>query len=252
MSYVIATGAYREDRYNTNVHNDYEIIYYPTGKGTTDINGNKYPVEKGTIVIIPPHVKHGSISHGGLRYISITGNHDRLIRLDTPLIFSDNEKEEGATLAHMILENRYGDAEYVSALCKAYVLFVLKNVKINSQIERAVYKIKREISTNFYDSALNVTDILNASGYAEDYIRASFKKVVGKTPIEFLTEIRINNAKTLIKLYQNSMLLAEVAEHCGFDDYIYFTRKFREILGVSPSEYKLKSLTEEIAKQEKL
>jgi len=238
MNYVIATGAYSKERFNMHQHNDYEIIFYPSGKGITEINGNRFPVEKGTIVIIPPNVMHSSISCDGLRYVSILGNGDHLINLETPMMFTDNEKGEAYSLVHMILANRYGDVEYMNALCLAFVLFVLKNVKINSQIEKAVYKIKRTLSTNFYDSSLCVVDILNDSGYAEDYIRACFKKVVGKTPVEFLTEVRINNAKTLINLYQNSMSLTEIAEHCGFDDYIYFSRKFKANLGVSPLDYK--------------
>ena len=220
------------------MHNDYEIIFYPSGSGTIDIAGNKFPIKKGSIVIMPPNTEHGSISHEGLCYSSIIGNKDGLIRVSSPIILSDNEKGEGASLMQMILENRFGDADYENALCLAYILFVMKNVKISSDIEKTVYKIKRAISTNFYDTTLDVTSILNVSGYAEDYIRSIFRKTLGKTPVEFLNEVRISNAKTLIKLYHNSMSLSEVALSCGFVDYAYFSRKFKMLTGLSPAQYK--------------
>ena len=103
--------------------------------------------------------------------------------------------------------------------------------------------IKRQILSNFYDSNFNVTELLNHSGYAEDYIRANFKKFVGKTPVEYLNELRINHAKTLINVYQNSVPLIDISLNCGFIDYIYFSRKFKQVVGISPIEYKKMILT---------
>ena len=119
---------------------------------------------------------------------------------------------------------------------------ILKNIKFNSDIERAVNSIKNKISTDFHDSNLNVTNILNDSGYAEDYIRAHFKKITSKTPVEFLNEIRIKHAETLIHIYQNSLALSEIAQRCGFEDYIYFSRKFKAVNGLSPQNYQKKLL----------
>ncbi len=144
----------------------------------------------------------------------------------------------------MIFANRYESQEYFDSLCLAFIHFVLKNVKITSPIEKTVKKIKRQMASKFHDSDLNVTELLKQSGYAEDYIRAHFKKIVGKTPIEYLTELRVKHAKALINIYQNSMLLIDVSFNCGFDDYIYFSRKFKQVFGVSPNTYKKSILTE--------
>jgi AraC-like DNA-binding protein len=99
------------------------------------------------------------------------------------------------------------------------------------------------IST-FHDSDFDVTKLLKQSGYAEDYIRAHFKKITGKTPVEYLNELRINHAKTLINIYQNSTPLIDISLNCGFDDYIYFSRKFKQIVGVSPATYKKSILSQ--------
>jgi AraC-like DNA-binding protein len=80
--------------------------------------------------------------------------------------------------------------------------------------------------------------LLQKSGYAEDYIRSHFKKVTGKTPNGFLTDIRIKHATFLIEIYANTLSLQSIAEQCGYLDYVYFSKTFKSILGVSPKEYK--------------
>lgn len=238
MNYATSSGKYRQDRYNMNQHKDYEIIYYCSGSGKLNVGEKFFSVEQGTIVVVPPNTKHGSISLDNLAYISILGNPNGLIHVESPVICKDNERGDGLSLLKIIQANRFGDPEYFNSLCTSFIHLVLKNIKINSPMEKAVNKIKSQISSHLNDSNFNVTALLNQSGYAEDYIRAHFRKIVGKTPVEFLTELRIKEATTLIKLYHNTMSLMEIANSCGFDDYIYFSRKFKSVMGVSPQSYK--------------
>ncbi len=237
MNYKILSGTIRKDYCNIHTHKDYEIIYYPTGTGYNNFEGRLNPVKKNTILIVPPNTPHGSLSYDNLSFISVLVNKDDLIHLDRPTLLTDNEKEEGFHLTEMLLLNRFGNADYLNALCVAYIHFVLKNINFSNPIEKTVNAIKQKISTEFHDSNFNVTDILNDSGYAEDYIRAQFKNFTGKTPVEFLTEARINHACYLIDIYKDSLSLTEIAEKCGYTDYVYFSRKFKQLTGISPKNY---------------
>jgi len=196
------------------------------------------------IVVMPPNTLHGSISYDNLRYIALLIENNELIHIDTPIIFKDNERGDGFSLLQMIFANRYENQEYFNSLCLAFIHFVLKNVKITNPLEKTVSKIKKQILSSFHDSEFNVTELLKQSGYAEDYIRMHFKKIVGKTPIEYLTELRIKHAKTLINIYQNSIPLMDISFDCGFDDYIYFSRTFKQVVGVCPNKYKKLILAE--------
>lgn len=244
MNYISYLGAYSKEKINFHKHKDYELYIYSSGKGKLHIEGQVYDVEQGMIVVMPPNIVHGSISYENLQYIAILGRSDELIHIDAPIIFKDNERGDGFSLLRMIFANRYETKEYFNSLCLTFIHFVLKNIKITNPIEKTVNKVKRQIILKFHDSEFNVTNLLKQSGYAEDYIRAQFKKIVGKTPVEYLTELRIKHAKTLINIYQNSMPLIDIAFNCGFDDYVYFSRKFKKVVGVSPSAYEKSILTE--------
>ncbi len=244
MNCISYIGGYGKETFNFHKHKDYELFIYSSGKGKINIEGNVYDAEQGMVVVMPPNIVHGSISYDNLRYVAILVKSDELMHIDTPIIFKDNERGDGFSLLQMIFANRYESQEYFYSLCFAFIHYVLKNVVITNPLEKTINKIKRQMVSNFHDSDFTVTELLKQSGYAEDYIRLHFKKIVGKTPVEYLTELRINHAKTLINIYQDSLPLINISINCGFDDYVYFSRKFKQVVGVSPNAYKKSILTE--------
>jgi len=65
-----------------------------------------------------------------------------------------------------------------------------------------------------------------------------FKEESSKTIFEYLTYLRIEKAKTLLKDIKLNM--TDVGLQCGFTDLNYFSRIFKKINGHSPSEYRRK------------
>lgn len=218
-------------------HKTYEIIVYMRGTGLFHTEETDIPVSLGKIIIIPPETMHYSISEGELPRIFISGEFNHFFNLTSPTVISDNADREGALLAKMIYNNRYANAEYVGTLISAFAHFLTQRLKMEDELTQVISDIVYEISSRFYDSNINLCELLKKSGYAEDYIRAKFKKITGKTPTEFLTNIRISHACYLIDTYKNTLSLAEIAEKCGYTDYIYFSRKFKHATGSSPREY---------------
>ena len=225
-------------RYPMHAHKNYEIMLYLEGKGYMRTELGDVPFEDGTIVIVPPNIKHGSISKNGFKNISIEGDFKGYWHFDSVKFFGDNEMQEGKTLAQLIYDNRYGNSTYLSSLCTAYTYFLTQRFDIDSTINKCVSNIISEISKSAFDPQINLALVLLKSGYSEDYIRSCFKKITGKTPNEFLTEIRIKHACYLIDIYQDNLSLSEIAEKCGYLDYVYFSKKFKSVMGLSPREYR--------------
>ena len=225
--------------YPVHKHKYYEILLYLSGTGYLKTERANIPFTPGTIMIMPPEIAHGSVSKRGFQNISIGGDFQHLLYTDQPVILHDNDNRDGQTLATLIYHNRYGNSDYLSALSNAYLYFLSQNIGITNPISDAVNKIITAITENAANSSLNLTLLLQESGYAEDYIRSQFKKITGKTPVEFLTQIRIDHACYLMNIYGTSVPLSQIAEQSGYDDYAYFSRKFKQITGVSPRKFLL-------------
>lgn len=71
---------------------------------------------------------------------------------------------------------------------------------------------------------------------SRSYFSKSFKDLIGIPFQDYIREIRISRAMTL--LLQTSKPIADIAEECGFLDHRYFSRQFREKTGMLPSEFR--------------
>ncbi len=223
---------------NPHNHKSYEIIIYTKGRGVFHTDKKQTETTPGKIIIVPPGVTHWcSFIDDELERIYVNGDFSHVFELTEPTVISDNSKSEGLELAKMVYENRFSDSEYLSALINAFTHFLLIRVKIDNEIFSAIKSVAQEITDNFYDCDIDICALLKKSGYSEDYIRAQFKKATGKTPTEFLTETRISHACYLIGAYKNVVPLNVISEKCGYTDYIYFSRRFKKVMGISPRKY---------------
>lgn len=229
---------YKEDEPFIHSHRFCEIITYTSGNGVLFLDGLEYQVKCGDIAIIPAGISHASLSINDLRSIYVTGDLGYGFNFSAPFVITEDLDKEGVCLANLIYNNRYGNKDYLISLCNTYITFIMQNLKIEDGLTQAVREIARKIERSFCDYNVKINEFLKESGYAEDYVRANFKKVTGKTPNEYLTDIRIKHAVKLIEGYANALQLSEIADRCGYDDYIYFSRKFKKTLGVSPQQYK--------------
>lgn len=96
--------------------------------------------------------------------------------------------------------------------------------------------VKTYLQHNFmlYDVSLDsISDILNINS---SYFSVLFKKSVGINFVDYLTELRINAAKDLLK--DPFLTMSEVAGKVGYESANYFTRVFKKHTGSTPTEYR--------------
>ena len=218
-------------------HNTFEVMYYTEGCGEMKTECGDFSFTKGSVVIVPARMLHGSVSENGFCNLSIASDFGNLFCFDRPVAFVDRNGD-GLLLARLIYENRYGEQAYLSSLCQSYAYYLLQQYGDGGESRYLIRTLAERISRSAFDCHINVAKILRESGFAEDYARACFRRETGKTPIQYLTSIRIRHACYLIDVYGDMLSLSQISERCGYTDYIYFSRKFKQICGVSPREYR--------------
>lgn len=224
-------------KYPPHKHLYWELMVYLSGDGFLYTPEKNFPFKPGTMILVPPGTVHGSVSDNGFKNISVGGDFVNPPPCRVPISVQDNINNDGSALAKIIYGNRFSNEMFIESLCSALMCFFAENSNFEDGIYSAVSECVKKINAAAFDVELSLSEILNSRGYAEDYIRAKFKEYVGKTPTAFLTEIRIKRAEFLLEIYGKSLSLQEIMTKCGFLDYAYFSKRFKQICGVSPREY---------------
>ncbi len=91
------------------------------------------------------------------------------------------------------------------------------------------------IEKHYDNPDLNNTVLAQASGISEVYLRKVFNAVFGITPARYITNIRMEKAKTL--LIGGVASISEVAESVGYNNIYHFSKAFKRVTGETPTNY---------------
>ena len=86
-----------------------------------------------------------------------------------------------------------------------------------------------------YEKDISLTKLAEVFHLNASYISYLIKLETGLTYSQYLTELRIGKAKELLKT--TNLSLTEICEAVGFNDYFYFIKKFKKVVGVTPGHY---------------
>lgn len=95
--------------------------------------------------------------------------------------------------------------------------------------------VKKYMDVGFADSDLSLEMIAKEFSYNKNYLSALFKKTYGMGIREYLNMVRINHSCVLME--QNGSSIEDIAYLCGYRDRMYFSKVFKQRIGVTPKEY---------------
>jgi AraC family transcriptional regulator len=87
-----------------------------------------------------------------------------------------------------------------------------------------------------YAGGLSLSDIAAAAHLSPFHLSRIFKKATGVSPHQYLLQVRVNSARSLLAAGAGGRSLAEVAAAVGFADQSHLTRHFKRMLGVTPKQ----------------
>lgn len=102
-------------------------------------------------------------------------------------------------------------------------------------------KIIKLIGEKFNDFELSVNLIADTVSLTPSYIGSIFKKIHKKSIIEYITDIRLEKAKILLR--DESLRISDISIMVGYSDVYYFSKRFKQVYGYSPKQHKYKSST---------
>ncbi|MFF2090908.1 AraC family transcriptional regulator [Paenibacillus sp. NPDC058174] len=93
---------------------------------------------------------------------------------------------------------------------------------------------KKEIDLR-YGEGLSVDELASLSGVSRYHLMRAFKERYGKSIVEYLTEVRLQQAKKL--MLENGLPISDIAERVGFRSEPYFRTVFKKEVGIAPAVY---------------
>lgn len=134
--------------------------------------------------------------------------------------------------------------EFFNTAIKKHLYDII--LKIHKEQQRSYMPSEKEkliqpavdiIRSNYTKNDLTSHDLSSVCHISEPYLRRIFKEIYSVSPKEYMINLRIEHAKTLLSSHHFSV--SEVATLCGYAEPCHFSREFSKHVGCSPKSYKL-------------
>lgn len=250
-------------------HDCWEFVYCRTGTGIISCEGREFPFEADDILFISPYMSHCMYKKGADTCIC-EFIHVNLIKMFDPDIFQDiiefaeqllvpfsippvisgRDHPLLRELIDLILEELKNDAPYLEMSVKGYCMAVMAQLKIirdsasqrekNAGNKNSLYPALLYMN-RCYGEPISISQLASLCNFSETHFRRVFKSKFSMSPLEYLNFIRIQEACMLMS--RNPILISQAAEKAGFNTLSTFSRNFRSVMEMTPSEW-IRSLPE--------
>lgn len=238
-------------------HNEIEFLFIASGKAEIVAGNNTYICNEGDMVIIDPLVQHSFKKHAkdaeikGLVFdlkvvhsiLSIYGYSHCFDNLKSVLILNKKKINtflinEISIIDELLKKEKLNRLEIIghitliiAELANIEMIFEDEILDSQSRIAQALDYINSNYSNKIYVSDLS--SLVNMS--VNNFIRI-FKRTTSKTPIEYINNFRIR--KAIQMLTTTDFTIEKISEETGFTNVQYFTKTFKNTLGISPTGYR--------------
>ena len=238
MDLIVTITADNTCSYPQHTHETAEIAYYLEGEGVLRTAQGDIPFSKGTFIVIPAKLRHGSVSKQPYKNICVHTN-DFDFPINDLLVGKDDDNEDVKKLSEVTLRlslDQKANEEVLQSVFNAYKQLVFNALSVENT--DLVTQLKNKINSNLSNAFFSFSALANENGYSENHLRTLFKQRYGLTPNAYLTKLRMEYAKKLFLLYGNKLKICEICWRCGYQDPLYFSKVFKKTYGVTPREYK--------------
>lgn len=257
----------RSEMLDLHWHDELEFLLMTSGTATFRVGDLLYGVEEGQAVFINSGEIHSARSDCGTWGFSAIVFHPSLLNSNpydkiqndyiNPIknkqfafstVISGREPWERELLDHLkkiieiAAEREYTYELLIKAHLYAIFSLLLRNARTKTG-QNPTYRCDRLknviqfIQAN-YSRQINISELSGIAGMSEGHFCRYFKKIVAKTPIEYLNYVRIAKACDLLRNTDRKIL--DIAMDVGFNNFSYFIDRFKKYMKITPADYRKK------------
>ena len=230
------------------VRDHYLLHYVISGKGSYQVGGRAFYLKSGDLFLAYPDqsifYQSDEVDPWEYCWVGFNGT-------DAPLLLEQTDFSpetpvagvDGPDLYEQMMQiyNAQGSLPYQSAYMTG-ALYQLLSILIRVSRERprqslsASYVARAcDYIANHYGLPIGIEDIAAHVGLSRSRLYRAFQQELHTSPVKYLTHFRIRQACVLLE--RRDLSIKAVAHSVGFDNQLYFSRRFREVMKVSPTEY---------------
>jgi AraC-like DNA-binding protein/mannose-6-phosphate isomerase-like protein (cupin superfamily) len=254
---LLYTGMVADDPNWFNVrhlHDSCELLYVAGGEGMVVIGENTYQLKTGNMVILNPYVFHEEktskespllLMFLSMKNFSLPGMRmNQLIDDDScPVIDCGKYKNHMDTYFHELLIESSNQIQYYQQISKsllvAIIVLTLRILSIDDtnqeELSPSCQKVRDYLDKN-YTEPITLESLSEMVYVSKCYLSHMFKEQTGTSPIKYLTQKRIESACSLLE--ESDMSVKEISKTVGYENPLYFSQVFKNVLNISPMEYR--------------
>lgn len=238
---------------------DYQLLYVASGKTIFYFNGEPKEVTAGHMILFQPrqeqHYEYFAKDTPQVYWVHFTGgNVKNILRhfdipLDTPIFYCGTSAVYTHLFKEMIQELQNCPIGY-QELLEMYLRQLFLQIQrcrlerkpiVSSQIHEEIEQARRYFQDH-YNEPISIEEYAAKHGMSVSWFLKNFRQVTGRSPMQYILSLRINNAATLLET--TDFNVTEISTIVGYDNPLYFSRLFKKQKGISPSDYRKERFAE--------
>lgn len=223
-------------------HEHIEIIYFLEGKARILDNEKSLEISYFNLLLYPENVLHQEILDLNSKQEIILFGIKLPQNSNLPQIIRIEDRNEHLKWLFLELirnseESIMGKQRVMSHLIHLIMFYLVQEYKRNTIRENDHIDFIIDYINENYANNIKIDDLLKLSNVSRSYMNRSFKKRMGRTPINYLNKIRVEAAKHLL-ITRDRMSVSEVAAEVGIKENKYFCKIFKDYTQLTPTEYR--------------
>ena len=217
-----------------------ELIFHFSGHSTVYFDDLVLETKPNTIRFLPQgkRKRYEVLRHEAGECICVSFQADRVIS-PSAFVMEAWQNEKIGTLFKKLFSTWVGKNEgyYFKSLSILYAIFA--ELQSENYVPKQHY-LKIKVATDaiherFLEEELSVDALAKLCGMKSSYFQRLFKEKYGVPPKKYIIGLKINHACDLLRLERYSV--TQIAELCNFSDVYYFSRQFKEYMGLTPTQF---------------